>query len=400
MDRKKALELLKGPDGVKVWNGRLQDIRSDKFDFANADLTNAQLAGVNFSYLNFSGADLSHSDMTNSTLQRTDFSGAILAHAKLDSATMQGVDLRKAVLKQCDFSEAKLQSANLTGAQGDCNLSSAQLGEATLTHVSLDGGQLDHASLRKARVDGASLQRVSMKHANLDDAVFCGTDFSGADISGTTFIQADLSGADLTDVIVNSRTSFENARVDGCKIARHTLECLQDYGGLTPGQRMVMNIVDDVARLRASYSGFQQWAHLIALAVFVFPYAWFLVNSWTHAKFLSDDGESTITLIAALFRYISNGGQNLQDGLQINVYALSLFAIALTYNTVRAVLLWKTKRLELTQEASGLPAIFSLRGTWGVVFQIAHVGFFVNLFVVFLHTIYFLGQQIPIRVLP
>ncbi|MCH7728866.1 MAG: pentapeptide repeat-containing protein, partial [Planctomycetes bacterium] len=287
--------------------------------------------------------------MTNSTLQRTNFSGAILAHAKLNSATMQGVDLSKAVLKQCDFTEAKLQSANLTGAQGDCNLSSAQLGEATLTHVSLDGGRFDGAYLRKARVDRASLQRVSMKHANLNNAVLCGTDFSGADISGTTFEQADLSGADLTDVIVNSHTSFENAKVDGCKIARHTLECLKDYGGLTPGQRMVMNIGDDVARLRASYSGFQQWVHLTAVTVFVFPYAWFLIKSWAHAKFSPTDGESTITLFFALIRFIWNGGQNLRDGPSFNLYAVTLFVFALTYNSVRAWLLWKTKRLELAQ---------------------------------------------------
>ena len=206
--------------------------------------------------------------------------------------------------------------------------------------------------------------------------------------------------ANLTGVYVNTGTLFTNAKVDGCTIARHTLECLKDYGGLTPGQRMVMNIVDDVARLRASYSGFQQWAHLIALTLFVFPYAWFLIKSWTHAKFSSADGESTITLFFALIRFIWNGGQNLRDGPSFDLYAVSLFGIALTYNGVRALLLWKTKSLELKQEASGLPAIFSLRGFWGVFFQIARWLFYINLFVVFLHSMYFLGQRIPTSVLP
>ncbi len=46
----------------------------------------------------------------------------------------------------------------------------------------------------------------------------------------------------------------------------------RNYGGLTQGDRMEMEIEDGVALLRASYSGFLQWLHLFALATFLFPY--------------------------------------------------------------------------------------------------------------------------------
>ncbi len=316
------------------------------------------------------------------------------------NSILEDTNLSGAELTKTDLTNAKLVGADLTGAHGDCALNQATLTSAILSRAILDHSSLEDAQLKRARVEEASLRKVNMKGARLQDAILCSTNFSGAIITDAKFTSADLSGANLTDVIVNTGTSFTNAKVDSCTIARHTLECLTDYGGLTPGQRMVMNIVDDVARLRASYSGFQQWVHLIALTLFVFPYAWFLIKNWTHAKFSSADGESTITLFFALIRFIWNGGQNLRDGLSLNLFAVTLFGIALTYNTVRAALLWKTKRLELTQEASGLPAIFSLRGTWGVLFQIARWGFYVNLFVVLLHTIYFLGQRIPTSVLP
>ena len=72
------------------------------------------------------------------------------------------------------------------------------------------------------------------------------------------------------------QTSFENAIVPGLSVDRYALECLANYGDLTVGARMTMKINDDVARLRAAYSGFWQWIHLAAVFGFLFPYAWFI----------------------------------------------------------------------------------------------------------------------------
>jgi hypothetical protein len=158
-----------------------------------------------------------------------------------------------------------------------------------------------------------------------------------------------------------------------------------------------MRIIDGVATLRASYSGFLQWIHVIALAAFLFPYMAFVTRQWFNSKFVFSNDGATITLWEALFRFIWNGGQNWQAGWHLAMVPFTAFAFSLAYNVLRGMLLWKTKKLELIQEASGLPAIFSLTGLWGWLYRAAQVGFYCNLFVVAVHTFHFLGQRIPIE---
>ena len=66
------------------------------------------------------------------------------------------------------------------------------------------------------------------------------------------------------------------------------------------------------------------------------------------------------------------------------------------YNALRLVLLAKTKALETIEQASGLPAVFSLVGRWRALYLAAKYGLYFNLLVVAAHTWHFLQQRIPV----
>ena len=160
---------------------------------------------------------------------------------------------------------------------------------------------------------------------------------------------------------------------------------------------MTMNIIDSVARLRASYSGFWQWIHLMALATFIFPYAWFVVVQWSIAKFVAPGTVDHIPLWKALFTFIYNGGVNWQDGPAFH-WSFVAFLFLTAYNLLRAILLWKTKQLELQQESSGLPAMFSLsKSRWGTLLKVATWSFYLYLAIALFNTGHFFTHEIPLN---
>ena len=84
-----------------------------------ADLSNADLRGVNLSDTDLRGANLSNAnlkgaDFINSNLKGANLRGADLAHADLSNADLTGADLSGANLKDAD-----LKDANLTGVKTD-----------------------------------------------------------------------------------------------------------------------------------------------------------------------------------------------------------------------------------------------------------------------------------------
>jgi hypothetical protein len=239
-----------------------------------------------------------------------------------------------------------------------------------------------------------------MKEAILTGGYFAASAFKGADLTGVsargaqfhgvTFEGAVLRDAILEGVAVDGGTRFENAEVDGCRMERQTLERLEDYGGLTRGRRMTMHIEDPVAEMRSYYSGVWQWIHVTALLVFLFPYVVFIWKKYLVASF-GLVGSESVTLWTALRVFVLTGG----TGAAVAWGPFGVFCYSTVYNALRVVLLYKTKALELKQDASGLPAPFSLAGTWGRLLATAHVMFVGNLILVAYHTWHFLQMRVP-----
>jgi len=288
------------------------------------------------------------SNFRQSNLSRADFSNAILRYAHLEDVNLSGVNFKKTLLTGANLLSADLQNADL-----------------------------EEASLEVANLEGAKLHNSTLKNANMQRAIF------------------------------DHKTRFDGAKkVDGCKVDRYALECLEDYGGLTVGARMVMDIHDDVAKLRASYSGFLQWVHIASLIGFLFPYLWFVVAQYGSAKFLPENSDNFIPLWQALLQFIFTGGEDWQSGFHFH-WSFLLFLAALVYNGLRALLLMKTKKLELAEDASGLPAAFNIIDEiylsdkfvlrWEHLYRASRVGFIIYLLAVLINLWHFFTMEIPLN---
>lgn len=298
----------------------------------------------------------------------------------------------------------RLAESNTTGPMD--RVCSADLRDADFTAAKFDGLDFLDCDLRGAKLDGA-MGRVELSRCNLGGASLrsvdlggviaqcdaTGADLRGANLVGRSIQDTILRDADLRGIIVDDRTEFLRLKdVTGCRIDRHVLESLKGYGGLTAGQRMTMQVEDAVATLRASYSGFLQWVHMAALTLFLMPYLLFLVRHWMAASPTCPDGKSCVTLLGALWQFIYTGGR---FDATVALAPFVIFWFSLAYNALRAVLLWKTKALELDEESRRLPPLFSLSGWWGRAYTLAQVGFVLNLALVCWHTIHFLSLKIP-----
>lgn len=377
-DESQVTILMQGSDAWNKWRLENRDIR--------IDLSHANLRGANLAGADLGGVDLQDAQLDGANLSEADL------RANLQRANLEGANLQKA-----DFSGSKFVSPDLYGTVQEpegptgADLRLANLREADLTKADFHLANLCLTQLWEAKLSGANLSEADVRQAGLSRADLRGADLRGADLRGTW-----LADADLTNAKLGHDTKLNGAKVEGCIVDRYQLERLRDFGGLTVGDRMSMNINDGVAKLRASYSGFLQWIHLGALAVFLFPYVWFLFEHWSIAAFGPTTAAVTIPLWKALLQFIFNGGENWQTGFRFHFSFVAFIFIAL-YNVMRGVLLWKTKQLELQQESTGLPAMFSLEGSrWGLFVRAANWTFVLYLAVALFNTVHFLTMEIPV----
>ena len=126
--------LAKLKEGVKVWNQR------DKFKWA--DLTRADLNGMNLSGADFFRVGLHGANLRGADVSRADFSQASLSEADLSGANCIGAD----------FHQAHLAQANCRGA----NLTGADLSEADLSEIDLSWAQLNESDFYDAFLWGAT----------------------------------------------------------------------------------------------------------------------------------------------------------------------------------------------------------------------------------------------------
>jgi uncharacterized protein YjbI with pentapeptide repeats len=399
---------------------------------AEIDLREANLVGLDLSKCNLIRANLSGARMLGVRLIATR-----LEFAVLDGADLGTLDGRPAELAECQATNASFVRAKLQGSRADraFQLAGGDLTEADLSDVAWDGSNLVQAILRNAVLSGASLRTVQfnaavldgasaakrseraadfaaasfvgakLRKAVLDNAILDGADLCQADLSGSSlrgtsarrarFELADMRGADLRNLRPDRETNLASAKVQGTRIYRYTLEYLKDYGGLTAAERAEMEVINDVAKLRQNFSGVFAVMHATALVLFVVPYLWFVASHYAVARFAAASPADP-TLLAALGRFIVSGGRDWTQWAPS--WRVIPFLVLLLYNGLRAVLLYKTKSLELEELTTGLPSRFSFdeHPGWGRTFQLARWLFWGMLFVVLVHTINFMMVRVPV----
>ncbi len=99
-----------------------------------------------------------------------------LRGAELSGANLQGVQLDNAFLVEADFSGSNLRNAQFLGS----NMLHADLGQANLDGADLAGTHLMNANLERANLLGASLMEANLTGANLEQAILTGADLAHA----------------------------------------------------------------------------------------------------------------------------------------------------------------------------------------------------------------------------
>lgn len=266
---------------------------------------------------------------------------------------------------------------------------------------------LSHASAKRIHVRGGEWGNADLTETDLTDAVFG----DGVNLRRARFHETKLDGTHFGVVEVDGATVFD--RVKSCKSMSmdvYHLACLgDDYGGLTVGNRQDMIIRDDVGKLRSQFGGIWFWLHLIALLVFVLPYANFTIWRCTQARLVEtvkhvvppDIAEKlplwndSIPLWKALGNYIVSAGHEWRD--THFRWWFVVFVVFLGYNAVRFILLLKTKRLETELMVKGVPPKFSFDTSpgWKWAYYSMQAGWLVALLLALLNTCYFLTTEVP-----
>jgi len=128
--------------------------------------------------------------------------------ANLCDANLNGVQLEGAHLDGANLNGVQLEGAHLDGA----NLNDAQLTFANLNKAHLNGVQLEGAHL-----DGANLNDAQLTFANLNKAHLEGAQLEGANLDFAQVSKAKLSYANLTDAVYAPASEPPDPYVAGIK---------------------------------------------------------------------------------------------------------------------------------------------------------------------------------------
>ncbi|MEP1057853.1 MULTISPECIES: pentapeptide repeat-containing protein [Cyanophyceae] len=226
----------------------------------DADLTGANLTGANLSWAflsraNLTGAclrraDLRSASLNNAVLNQTILSGANLGKADLRMAQLEAADLSWAVLQEADLSGANLQAAKLD----QVNLERAKLSNSCLAAAELMEANLRRANLTSATLDRANLREAHLEEANLREASLIGANLIEANLNGVYLRQANLTEADLHRVVLTGADMSE-AILTNADLSRSNLAGAYLLKASMSKAQLLRANLQDVYLLRADLNG-------------------------------------------------------------------------------------------------------------------------------------------------
>lgn len=185
----------------KLW------IKSNGKKGTPADLSGANLSGIDLSEVNLMLARLAGVNFSGANLLLADLSQADLSGANLSGADLSGADLLLADFSGADLSGADLSVADLSGA----NLSRANLQAASLPQTDLSGADFSEADLSRTDLSGADLSKADLSKVNFSQAYAAKANFTQANLSGANFLlvscnEAEFAGAVLDSITIDTLT--------------------------------------------------------------------------------------------------------------------------------------------------------------------------------------------------
>lgn len=204
----------------------------EKIDLSGKNLSELDLAGIDFRAAVLSRVNLYGSDLSQANLEGTALSGVKLDRAVMTRTNFKGADLEGAsILKPSIYSTpdfniaetpvfegARLKGARIAARMDSVNFRGADLRDAAIGpfDMSVEGGLAPSSLMKGADFTGATMDGVDIRNVNFTFGRFSGASLKGARLVAIDFTNADFSGADLTGVVFTG-CSFEGAKFTGAK---------------------------------------------------------------------------------------------------------------------------------------------------------------------------------------
>jgi uncharacterized protein YjbI with pentapeptide repeats len=168
------------------------------------EIINHKIEDRNFFRADLSGANLKGVNLSGANLYRADLRGTNLCGTNLIGANLKRADLRRTDLRKTSVSGANYSWMDLSGT----NFRKANLCGVDLRGLDLRGMDFSYANLSRANLIQADLRKADLSGVNLSKANLCRADLRGANLSGTDLCETNLSGANLHE------TNLDEAKHD------------------------------------------------------------------------------------------------------------------------------------------------------------------------------------------
>lgn len=172
---------------------------------AGADLSNMDLANINFSEHDLTQTNFSGSNLTNAAFDGLSLVGVNFSEANLTSASFLG-----AQITDCNFKKATLQKTSMKQFEAtDCSFNEADLRSVRLEKGGIQNCNFDHADLDYISAYKISFDKSSFRTKRLFDSFFSDCHIQRCDLTSARFIYARLykncfSDCDLSDSFVTA----------------------------------------------------------------------------------------------------------------------------------------------------------------------------------------------------
>ncbi|MFK5947446.1 MAG: DUF2169 domain-containing protein [Methylococcales bacterium] len=210
-DKKEVARLLKKyglEDNIPPALTREQVINGakQKKSFAQQDLNNLDLSGIELRGADFQGANL-----TKTNFQDTDLSGTNLEEATLSLANLTNCNLSLANLTNADLTRATLIAANLTaGKLNGAIFEKTNMQKSILDHVDAENAIFSESNLSESLCREGRFLFSDFSKCNLDNVDFTSADLSEANVEGVSGKNINMSKANLTELRAGNGSDFSH----------------------------------------------------------------------------------------------------------------------------------------------------------------------------------------------